>query len=228
MSHATRERVERLVPDRQTLLVAGLLLNLELIAVLVYVNLADATYTAPRYLVYPWIWINLGVWAVVRTRPDPASARHRWLAAGVAVAYFTLLAYVGGLVGLGGMATGLRISWLPPGWGPALLYSGEAIRLVLVPFKLVGYLALTYLVYATILDAAGSAVAGLVGLFSCVSCTWPVAASLLTGVLGSTVGVASGGAFALSYDLSTVVFVLSVGLLYWRPTFDSVRWLWDR
>ena len=228
MSHATRERVERLLPDRQTLLVAGLVLNLELIAVLMYVNLADAQFTEIRYLVYPWIWINVGVWAVLRTRPDAASTRQRWLAASVAVAYFALLAYVGGLVGLGGMATGLRISWLPPGWGPALLYGGESFRVVLVPFKVVGYLALTYLVYATVLDAAGSAFAGIVGLFSCVSCTWPVAASLLTGVLGGTVGVASGGAFALSYDLSTVVFVLSVGLLYWRPTFDSVRWLFER
>jgi hypothetical protein len=228
MSHATLARVERLLPDRQTLLLAGLIVNLELIAVLMYVNLSGATFSAPRYLVYPWIWINVGVWAVVRTRPRATSDRYRWLAAGVAVAYFALLAYVGGLVGLGGMATGLAVSWLPPGWGPAVIYGGESLRLILVPFKLVGYLALTYLVYATILDAAGSAVAGLVGLFSCVSCTWPVAASLLTGVLGGTVGFASGGAYSLTYDLSTVVFVVSVGLLYWRPTFDSFRWLWER
>lgn len=228
MSHATIDRLERLVPDRRTLLVAGLVVNLELIAVLVYVNLSDSTFSALRYLVYPWIWINVGVWAVLRTRPEPASDRHRWLAGGIAVAYFGLIASVAGLVGSGGMGTGLRVSWLPPGWGPAIFYGGESLRLVLMPFEVVGYLALTYLVYATILDAAGSAVAGLVGLFSCVSCTWPVAASLLTGVLGGTASVAAGGVYSLTYDLSTVVFVVSVALLYWRPTPGSLRRLWDR
>lgn len=228
MSHATIDRLERLVPDRRTLLAAGLVVNLELIAILVYVNLSGATFSAPRYLVYPWIWINVGVWTVLRTRPEPASSRHRWLAAGIGVAYFALIAYAGGLVGFGGMGTGLQVSWLPPGWGPAILYGGESLRLVLMPFEVVGYLALTYLVYATILDAAGSAVAGLVGLFSCVSCTWPVAASLLTGVLGGTAGVAAGGVYSLTYDLSTVVFVVSIGLLYWRPTPGSLRRLWDQ
>ena len=228
MSYATLDRLEGLVPDRQSLLVAGLVLNLELIAILVYLNLSDARFTALRYLIYPWIWINVGAWAVLRTRAKPRTGSNRRLALGVALSYFALIAYVGGLVGLGGMETGFRIAWLSPGWGPAVLYGGDSFRLLLVPFKVVGYLALTYLVYATILDAAGSAFAGLVGLFSCVSCTLPVVATLLTGVLGGTVGIAASGVYSLSYDLSTVVFVLSVGLLYWRPTLGSFRWLSNR
>lgn len=228
MSYATLDRLDGLIPDRQTLLVAGLVLNLELIAILIYFNLSDARFTALRYLVYPWIWINVGVWAVLRTRTKYRAGSNQRLALGVALSYFALLAYVGGLVGLGGMGTGLRIAWLPPGWGPTLIYGGESFRLLLIPFKVVGYLALTYLVYATILDAAGSAFAGLVGLFSCVSCTLPVVATLLTGVLGGTVGIAASGVYSLSYDLSTVVFVLSVGLLYWRPTFGSFQWLRNR
>lgn len=228
MSYATLDRLEGLVPDRQTLLIAGLVLNLELITLLVYVNLSGARFTAIRYLVYPWIWINVGAWAVFRTHTGPATIRQRRLALGVAVVYFALLASVGGLVGFGGMGTGFRVAWLPPGWGPTLLYGGESIRVILIPFKLVGYLALTYLVYATILDAAGSAFAGLIGLFSCVSCTLPVAATLLTGILGGTVGIAASGVYSLSYDLSTAVFVLSVGLLYWRPTLGSFQWLRNR
>ena len=227
MSHATIDRIERLLPDRRTLLLAGLVINVEVIALLLYLNLTSSQFGAFRYLAYPWIWINVGVWAVVHARPNPASHRQRWLAAGISVGYFVLLAYAGGLFGFGGMGTGLSVSWLPPGWGPALIYGGESFRVILVPFKVVGYLALTYLVYATVLDAAGSAVAGLVGLFSCVSCTWPVAASLLTGILGGGVA-ATSSVYSLSYDLSTVVFVISVALLYWRPTAGSLRWLWNR
>lgn len=227
MSHATLDRLETLVPGRRTLLLAGLVLNLELIAILIYLNLSGSQFTAVRYLLYPWIWINVGVWAILRARPGSASDRQRAVAAGLAVAYFALLAYVGGLVGFGGMGTGFRVAWLAPGWGPTLIYGGESLRVILVPFTVVGYLALSYLVYVTIIEAASSAVAGIVGLFSCVSCTWPVAASLLTGVFGSTAAITSG-VYSLSYDLSTVVFVVSVGLLYWRPTVGSLSWLRGR
>jgi len=88
--------------------------------------------------------------------------------------------------------------------------------MVVIPYKLIGYLALTYLVYVTLLDAAGSAVGGVLGLLSCVSCTWPVLATIVTGVAGSGTALA-GAVYAQSYDLSTVVFVVTVGLLYWRP-----------
>jgi cytochrome c biogenesis protein CcdA len=80
----------------------------------------------------------------------------------------------------------------------------------------VGYAALAVLVYATALDVAGSAIGGVLGLFSCVSCTWPVLASLVGGVAGGSSAVASA-ALSGSYGLSTVIFVVTVGLLYWRP-----------
>jgi len=53
------------------------------------------------------------------------------------------------------------------------------------------------------------------GLLSCVSCTWPVLASLVGGVAGGT-GLAAA-VTTQSYGLSTVVFCVTVGLLYWRP-----------
>jgi hypothetical protein len=86
------------------------------------------------------------------------------------------------------------------------------VTINLQPNYLVGYAALAYLVYVTVIDAAGSAAAGLLGLFSCVSCSWPIIVSLISG--GSSV-VAS--ALQVSYGLSTLVFLLTAGLLYFRP-----------
>jgi hypothetical protein len=201
------------------------LIHTELLLTLAYLARPDVTPTAIRYYVYPFVWINVGIWAVVRTYravgtggSASASSRHRRTVAGaLAAGYFLVLAYAGGLVGpgLGEFATGFRIATLSPGFGPALIYGGETVRLTLLPFKLIGYLALAYLVYATVLDAARSAVGGALGLLSCVSCTWPVLASLVGGTLGG--GAAAGAVMSQSYGLSTAVFVLTVGLLYWRP-----------
>lgn len=220
MSTTTRDRLAGLRPDRETLLWAALVLNLELLAVVTYFSLADVTVLEPRYVVYPLLWINVGVWAVARTDLAPASPRTRWLAAAVGVGYFLLLGGLGGLFSPGGAGQGLRIAWLPPGWGPTLLYSGDLLTLSLFPFKLVGYAALAYLVAATVRDVSGSALAGVVGLFSCISCTWPVVAAVLSGVFGSTSGVAAVATNG-AYDLSTLVFVSAVALLYWRPSFGD-------
>ena len=70
--------------------------------------------------------------------------------------------------------------------------------------------------YATVIDAAGAAVSGVVGLFSCLSCSWPIVMSLLTGVFGGGSAIVAT-TFDLSYDISTAVFLVTVGLLYWRP-----------
>jgi hypothetical protein len=43
-----------------------------------------------------------------------------------------------------------------------------------------------------------------------------VVAALLSSVVGGTAAV-TAAATAWSYDLSTVVFLLAVTLLYWRP-----------
>lgn len=231
------ERVRVLRPNRRILLWAALLINAELIAVLGYVSLPTVTPTAIQYYVYPFVWINVGLWAIVRTarvsggpsgsegrERTRGTGRRRYAAGALATGYFLVLAYVGGLVGPGRVLSGhtghphppgFRIAWLPPGWGPAPLYSGPLIELTLMPFMIVGYLALAYLVYATVLDAVGSAIGGVLGLLSCVSCTWPVLASLVGGIAGGT-GLAAV-ATTQSYALSTVVFVLTVSLLYWRP-----------
>ncbi|WP_435179378.1 DUF7546 family protein [Halorussus sp. AFM4] len=214
--------VGRLRPSRGALLWGGLLINTELILTFAYLLLADVTVTEWRYLVFPFVWLNVSAWALVRTDPDARSRRDRYVAAAIAVGYFALLTYVGGLISLGGHhALGWRVAWLPPGWGPALLYTGSAVELSLMPYKLVGYLTLAYLVYDTVLETAGSAVSGLLGLVSCVSCTWPVVASLAAGLAGSGTAVAAA-ASEWSYTLGTAAFVLTVALLRWRPSFG--RW----
>lgn len=204
-------------PDDSTVLWAALVLNVEFLIVHLYLRMIGVTVTDPLMLVYPWVWIDVGLWAVSTTSPAPASRRQRRLAGALGVGYFGVLAVAGGLLGAG-TDTGFRIAWaLPPGFGPALLYDGEFIRTILQPYKLVGYVALAYLVYVTVLDAVSSALSGVVGLFSCVSCTWPILGTVLTSLLGEASAIV---AFATNqpYAASTVVFLSAAGLLSWRPS----------
>jgi hypothetical protein len=209
-------------PSPATVQYGGLVLGAELLALFVYLAVSRVSLLSPRYALYGLLWVNVGLWVLWRTDVSPASARTRRRAAALAVVYFGALAVAGGLVGPASPAgaTGFRVAWLPPGWGPALLYGGSTLSLVLMPARVVGYAALTYLVYATVVDASRAAVSGIVGLLSCVSCSWPILASVATGLLGSGSALAAATT-TLSYDLSTAVFLLTVGLLYWRPRFGG-------
>jgi len=196
----------------------GLFLNTQLLALGLYIVLTPASLESFRLIGYGLIWLNVSAWVVANSRPTPTtpSVRRRGLL--VAGGYFLLLLFAGGVVGvgIGDAATGLRPAWLPFGFGPALLYSGALVTINLIPIYLIGYAALAYLVYVTVTEAAGSAAAGIIGLFSCVSCSWPIVASLVSAITGSgSILVAS--ALQVSYGVSTAVFVLTAGLLYWRP-----------
>jgi len=215
----TAQLRQRLEGQRETVLWAGVLLNAEAIAVLLYLNLTSVTPTAIRYYLFPLVWINVSIWALTRTDAPTAAitTRKRALAAGLGLAYFLILGWIGGLYSVGGAGLGLTVrTTLPPGWGPALLYSTNELTLTLFPYKLLGYATLAYLVYITVLDAATSAVSGLLGLVSCVSCSWPVAASLLSTVFGGS-SAAVSAATSQPYALSTAVFVSAVATLLWRP-----------
>lgn len=207
-------------PSRDDVLLVGLLLNTLVVASLVYVVASGISVTRPRYSLYGLAWILVGVLAVWKTDVAPTDPTTRRRAAAVAAGYAVVLAAAGGVL-VTAMAPGqgqwgVRIATLAPGWGPAPVVSTPYAALVLMPARVVGYLALAYLVYATVIDASGSAVSGVLGLLSCVSCSWPVVASLLTGVVGGGSAVAAV-AFDFSYDISTAVFLVTVGLLYWRP-----------
>jgi hypothetical protein len=193
----------------------------ELLLVAGYFGLTGAEPTSVRIVLYPFVWLNLGVWAVNRTRPAAASRRVRLLAAAVASAYFLFLAYAAGLFAVGHShpdAVGLTLTAASPGWGPVVAYTTPNLRLLFVPFRVVGYLALSYLVYAALLDATRAAVPGLLALVTCLGCSFPLVAAAVGGVAGGSAGLVTTVA-TYSLDLSTAVFVLAVGLLYWRPGF---------
>jgi len=118
----------------------------------------------------------------------------------------------------------LAFTSMPPGWSPALLYGGDLVRFSLFPYKLVGYLALSYLVFVTLLDVNGSALSGALGFASCVSCTWPILGTAVTALFGGG-SILATVATDQPYGLSTFVFATSVGLLVWRPFANLRDWL---
>ena len=226
------EAVARFRPSPRELLVGALLLNLQGMAVVLYLATQPVAITEWRFVVYGFLWINVGILAAVKTDLPAVDARTRRIGLVAAGGYLLALSIAGGVVsptgggplaellGLGGGTaidpTGLSVRMLPPGWGPAVVYQGAALTVVLVPYKVVGYLALAYLVYATVVDAAASSIGGLLGVFTCVSCVWPAFGGIVTSVFGGGSAIAAA-ATSWPYDVSTVAFLLAVGLLYWRP-----------
>ena len=201
----------------------SVLVAVEALALVGYFALSGAAVTSVRYVLYPFVWINVGVVAVVATATPAADRRTRLVAAAAATLYFLTLSALSGLVGLElgahshSHVHGLAVTMSAPGWGPRVAYAGPLVTATFVPFRVVGYLALSYLVYATLLDAAGRAVSGVLGLASCLSCGLPVVGSLAVGVVGTVGGVAVA---AYSVDVSTAVFVAAVALLTLRPGRD--------
>ena len=221
------ERVARVLPGIRGLSLGLAVVTAEVLVLGLHLASSAASYTDPLALAYPFVWGNaalLGVW--VADVPE-AVGRRRLAAGAVAGGYLLVLAYFGGVLspgyGLVGGTDTASPGWyvssgLPPGYGPAAVYESALATVVLVPYKLVGYATLAYLVYGTVVDAARTGVAGVLGLLSCVSCSWPVLAALVSGVAGSGSAVAAA-TMDQSLGLSTVVFVVTVALLAWRPTF---------
>ncbi|MFW5896434.1 MAG: DUF7546 family protein, partial [archaeon] len=124
-------------PERSTLLYGALLVNAEILWLLAYALVTGVVPDDPLYY-YPFVWLNVGLWAVWRTRPAPTTTRNRRIALGAATAYFFVLAYFGGLFGAAAVPAGtspagarIALESLPPGWSPALLYQGEFVRMAL-------------------------------------------------------------------------------------------------
>ncbi|MFC7153993.1 hypothetical protein ACFQPA_00800 [Halomarina halobia] len=221
MSLASTRRFDRLPADLRWL--APLVLA-EALLLVGYFGVTDARPTTLRYVLYPFVWIDVGLWAAVRTAPRPAGRHRRWAAALVAVAYFLVLAWLAGLIGAypGGHGHahahvhGWQFVPSAPGWGPRIAYAGHAFHVAFVPYQVLAYLVLAYLVYARALDASAAALPGAVGLLSCIGCSFPIVASIAATALGTSSGLTTA-ATAISLDLSTAAFVLAVALLYWVP-----------
>jgi len=209
---------------RRTLLVAALVVNVELAAVLAYFAFTTASITSPVFTLYGLVWVNLALLVFARYRPPASDAVTRRRALAVAVGYALLLAVFGGVVGVAPPRTtpGVELALLPPGWGPALVVNVGVAAAVLMPAKVLGYAALTYLLYGTVVDAASAGVAGVIGLFSCVSCSLPILAGAATAVVGGG-GFVVAAVAGIGYGPSTLVFAVTVALLWWRPGFDLFR-----
>lgn len=189
------------------------LVALEALAVTVYFAAVPGGPGALRYVVYPFVWMNAGLWAVLRVDPSLGSRRHRLLGAAAGGAYFLLVMAVPGNLGLGAaVEPSLRIGWYVPGWGPLVAVSSPWLRLHLVPFEVMGYGALAYLVYANAIRLARGTLPGALGLVTCVGCTVPVLAPLV-GLLGGPAASLTTTAYAWSYDVGTLLYLATVGLL---------------
>jgi hypothetical protein len=128
-------RVGPLSVPRRAVLVAGGLVVAELLALAWYLGTTTATVFAPRYLLYPFVWVNVGVLAVLGTTPVTGPSRRRLLAGVAAAGYAGLLLVIDGSLALAARppATGFHVMSLPPGWGPALAYDGATLTATLVP-----------------------------------------------------------------------------------------------
>lgn len=215
--HDIHARVQHLSGERRSRRLWLTILVLEANLLLAYFAFTGARPTGEvRYLVYPFVWLNASIWGVRRVDPSPGSRTHRAIAVAVAVAYLLVLLYLPGAVGTGapGVPVDVRVAMYAPGWGPILAFTSPWLRLYLVPFEVVGYASLSYLVYANALTLTRGAFSGVLGLVTCVGCTVPVLAPLV-GLLGGPATSLATTAFAWSYDAGTAVFVLTVGLLTW-------------
>ena len=187
----------------------------EAVVVAAYFVTTGAEVVSGRYLVYPFVWINAAVLAVVYA-PIPRPTDRRDAAAfAVAVGYFLVLCWVGGLVSAGeaaGLGT-VGVFAATPGWGPILSVTGGAVHVSVVPFKLVGYVGLAALAYAALARTTRGAASAVLGLATCVSCTGSVLATVLAGTLGGS-SAAVAAATSQSYDLSTATFVVAVAALW--------------
>lgn len=204
--------------DLYTLTVVNLLLSLQILVAIAYTVLTGITVPGFRYAIIPFIWLNVAAWAVLRAAPTTRGIKHRAAAFGSAAIYFLLILYLSGLLRPGSTAleqvtgaAGFGITWRSLGWGPTLLYSGEWVSLVLIPYQVIGYLALAYLLYVAVLDITNSAFGGIIGLAPCPGCAAPVFTSMIAGIAGTS------SAFVLlityQYELATVLFVTAIVLL---------------
>ncbi|APX95983.1 hypothetical protein SAMN05421809_0080 [Natronorubrum daqingense] len=209
----------------RTLTWINLFLAAQLVVGLTYAAVVDANTPNVHYYFIPFIWITISALAVWYTRPVTRSFKYVAIAASVAIAYFLVILYLSGMVmPIRSIAepgpSGLVVEWdRPLGWSPIVDYTGSWVSVRLIPYQVIGYLALSYLLYTAVLNISSSIYTGVVGLVTCPGCAAPVLAPLLAGAAGTS----SAFVFMVNYthEIATVLFVLAVGLLYWQPTLDE-------
>lgn len=191
--------------------------TIEVYAVLAYFELTAATPTEQlRYLLYPLVWMTVAVWAMLAVDLEAETRLQAALGSSIGLVYFLGVLWIPGNIGFGapGSEFVLRVEMYSPGWGPLLVVTGPWLRLFLVPFEVLGYAGLAYLLTANVLKLSRETLSGALGLVTCVGCTVPVLVPVM-GLLGGPATSLTTTAYAYSYDIGTVLYVLTVGLLYY-------------
>lgn len=201
-------RAFSLIASRAALFALSVL-TFHVVLILAYAS-RTGTIIAPDRAMVPLVWVAFAVWFVVHLHQRAHSAGSTWLALAVGVGYFLLLAAVGGVIGPGSEMSGFAVEPATPGWGPVVMYGGAFVHVAIVPFELLGYLALSYGIYRAVAATARGVLAGLFGVFACVGCTLPLIAAVASVFTGATLAIQPGSA---TYELATGVFVLTVVML---------------
>jgi hypothetical protein len=209
-------RALALSTSREALLAVAVL-AVQIVAVLAYIGATGTQVLSLRETLYPVAWITLSVYFVAFVWRYGPAVRSSTAAVLAGLGYFLLLAVLAGFVWpghqlLGHHASGaeLTVFWRSPGWGPTVTYSSGVVQGAVVPFKLVAYSALAYGIAAAVAASSRGALAGVVGMFSCVGCVLPVIGAV-AGIFGGSGAVAS--TVNGSYDLGTAVFAVTIVML---------------
>lgn len=181
-----------------------------LAAIAAYLTSTNAAITAGRSLAYPVVWITVSLVAAVWIGRTVAGRPRRRRGLAVGGGYTLGVAWLTGLVGTTTGGFPLRVYAAPPGWGPILLYDTGLVHFSIVPFKLLTYLALGYVIYVLVAAHRGSIRAAALGVASCVSCTGPLVAAVV-GAIGGT--QATTAVATVGYDIATVALIATFGLL---------------
>jgi len=205
------------------------LVAVQVVAAFVYGLVFDVSPVRVTTFLLPFVWIAVSVLALWWTDPAEREPRLRLLAGAIAGGYLLVFLYLSGTIGLapdqfdavtGALGVGVETE-RTLGWGPVVFYSGEVFGARIHPYQLVGYLTLSYLVYAAVLDSVRSASAGMVGVALCPACALAAVSPLFASLAGTVSAVALF--FQYNYEIATVIFVGAVGLLYWRPSLTALR-----
>jgi hypothetical protein len=213
----------------EAILAFNVIFAVQLLAALVYGLVFEVSPRSLHLFLIPFLWITVSILAVFYTDPVDASPQRKLVAGTVSGLFFTVFLFLSGSAGTatelfepvtGSAGFGLSFDQ-SLGWGPVLYYAGDWIAMRVIPYQFVGYLALSYLIYAALLDVASSAKAGLLGLVLCPGCT----VSLFAPVFASAAGISSAFAILVryTYEISTVFFVVAVALMYWDPSLGQIR-----
>ncbi|MFP4589894.1 MAG: hypothetical protein ACLFM8_00330 [Halobacteriales archaeon] len=160
----------------------------------------------PTRLAHPLFWL-VTVAIAVSSVGTPRDRLAPWAIA-LGVGYAGALAALSGLLRLGGDAVGVTVVPAVPGWGPLVVVELAGVHLSIVPFQVVGYLGLGYLLARASTNAPRSALGGLLGVATCVGC---LASALAAGA--SALGFAASLGIGTSYTAATIGLIVVAVLL---------------